>query len=256
MGSTKRPLCCVLSTLEEVAGPFYLDRSALKGPLEQTLSTKAHIRAPVCLCLTFHLDSYMFCWPKIWKKSKISKSRLFSILCPTCQHDRRWLCLWQRRQGIVFLPSLPATFSIHSHLPWRAIYSKQATLEANKWLRRSLSCSESGEIAQRRPWLSGCTCIKATAGSGLSSHHEINQIKLSFSRHQHIQCMHESVCFQCLQIHSLCFHPFLFSFSLWLWHLALKVVTILFRRLSTKERERAETLSDMANTSFLQKSME
>lgn len=130
--------------------------------------------------------------------------------------------------GNVFLPSLPATFSIHSHLPWRAIYSKQATLEANKWLRRSLSCSESGEIAQRCPWLSGCTCIKATAGSGLSSHHEINQIKLSFSRHQHIQCMHESVCFQCLQIHSLCFHPFLFSFSLWLWHLALKVATMGF----------------------------
>lgn len=161
--------------------------------------------------------------------------------------------------GNIFLPSLPATFSIHSHLPWRAIYSKQATLEANKWLRRSLSCSESGEIAQHRPWLSSCTCIKATVGLGLSSHHEINQIKLSFSRHQHIQCMHESGCFQCLQIHSLCFHPFLFSVSLWLWHLALKVATMGFSsefRLGTKERERAGTLSDMANTSFLQKSMQ
>lgn len=155
--------------------------------------------------------------------------------------------------GNVFLPSSPAIFSIHSHLPRREIYSKQATLEANKWLWRSLSCSESSKIAQCRPWLSRCTCIKATAGSGLSSHHEIKQIKLSFSRHQHIQRMHESGCFQRLHIHSLCFHPFVFSVSLWLWRLAWKLQRRVSLQVSGSEKMSKKTRDIMSNGKSLAK---
>lgn len=108
MGLTKRPLCRVLPTLEEV--PFYLNHSAFKGPLEQTLSSGKKKCSTTYLSTAvsgFDIQSVIyigFVGQKKNERSKTSKSRLFSILWPTCLVDRRWLCLWQRREGTSFSP--------------------------------------------------------------------------------------------------------------------------------------------------------
>lgn len=112
-------------------GPFYLSHSAFKGPLEQTLSSgkkenaKPHIWAPQFGSHISSVNHICFAGQKI-EKSKTSKSRLFSITCPTCLLDRRWLCLWQRREGTSFSPHcLLPSLSIHICPGERFIQNRQ-----------------------------------------------------------------------------------------------------------------------------------